>query len=128
MKAIKEQKRIRRHARIRAKVAGTLARPRLSVFRSNRFIFAQIIDDENGRTLAAVSDRENHRENENEKKKNAGGAQKKKVDRAKSAGILLAARAKEKKITKVVFDRGGFIYAGRVRALAEGAREGGLDF
>jgi large subunit ribosomal protein L18 len=117
MKAIKSQKRDRRHNRIRAKVLGTLERPRLSVFRSNKFIYAQIIDDEAGKTLASASDKAI------KKAKNAG-----KVVGAKAVGTEIAKLAKEKNITKVVFDRGGYLYTGRVKAVSEGAREGGLSF
>ncbi len=106
--------RTRRRARIRAKLSGTKAQPRLSVFRSNRSLYAQLIDDEKGVTLCAVSD--------------MGIKAKTKTLRAKEAGKLLAKAALGKKIKSVVFDRGGFAYAGRVRALAEGAREGGLKF
>lgn len=110
----KTQKRARRHKRIRAKMFGTEVLPRLSVFRSNQYIYAQLIDDENGKTLVSSSDH--------------AVKGKTKMDRAKSTGIALAQEAKKKNITKIVFDRGGFSYAGRVRALAEGAREGGLVF
>jgi len=111
---IKEQKRIRRHKRIRAKVSGTQDKPRLSVFKSNKYIHAQVINDENNTTLAAISDRD------------IKG--KTKVEKAKGAGMEIAKIAKVKKISKVVFDRGGFIFTGRVKAFAEGAREGGLRF
>jgi len=111
---IKVEKRIRRHKKIRAKVSGTSLRPRVSLFKSNRVLSAQIIDDEKGVTIAAVSDQ-----------KMKG---KTKTERAKQAGVALAKDAKTKKIGKVVFDRGGFIYIGRVKALAEGLREGGLEF
>ncbi|MCK9352301.1 MAG: 50S ribosomal protein L18 [Candidatus Paceibacterota bacterium] len=117
MKAIKSQKRERRHSRIRAKVLGNAERPRLSVFRSNKFIYAQIVDDETGKTLAASSDRAV------KKTKNAG-----KVAGAKTVGMEIAKLAKEKNISKVVFDRGGYLYTGRVKAVSEGAREGGLSF
>lgn len=110
----KNYSRMRRHNRIRAKVSGTPAVPRLAVFRSARFITAQIIDDTKGVTLVAASD---------VKAKNGT-----KLERAKTVGIEIAAKAKDKKITKIVFDRGGFLYAGRVKALAEAAREGGLTF
>ena len=102
----------KRHRRIRRFLSGTTARPRLAVFRSLEHIYGQIIDDTAGATLVAASDLE-------------GG---KKSDRAKQVGQLLAERAKEKGITAVVFDRGGFLYHGRIKALADGAREGGLDF
>lgn len=106
--------RTRRHNRIRAKVSGTAEMPRLAVFRSSRYITAQLIDDEKGVTLAAASDL----------KAKKGS----KVERAKDVGAAIAAAAKEKKIAKVVFDRGGFLYAGRVKALADAAREAGLEF
>ena len=104
----------RRRKRIRSKVAGTASRPRLSVFKSNAYIYAQIIDDESGKTLASAS--------------SLKGAKGTKSDSAKTVGLEIAKSAKSKGIDKVVFDRGGFIYTGRVRALAEGAREGGLEF
>ncbi len=111
----------RRKIRVRKKVKGTSERPRLSVFRSNKHIYAQVIDDTAGKTLAAVST----------KSKAFGAAAAKdgkKVGAAKTIGKLLAKVALEKGITKVVFDRSGYIYHGRVSALAEGAREGGLQF
>ena len=107
-------KRTRRHGRIRAKVVGTSERPRLCVFRSNKYIYAQLVDDKSGKTLAAASDI----------KIKAGN----KVERAQKVGEALADLAKGKNITKVVFDRGGFLFAGRVKALAEAAREKGLEF
>ncbi|OHA80719.1 MAG: 50S ribosomal protein L18 [Candidatus Yonathbacteria bacterium RIFCSPHIGHO2_01_FULL_51_10] len=110
----KTQGRARRQARVRAKVSGTHAVPRLSVYKSNRFMYAQLIDDTTGKTLAAASD--------------MGGGKGNKVERASAVGKALAKAAQEKKITKVVFDRGGFRYMGRVKALADGAREGGLVF
>ncbi len=106
--------RARRHARIRAKVSGTSTRPRLAVFRSNRFIFAQIIDDINRVTLAAATSK--------------GSKEKSARDRAKAVGVQIAKAAKAKQIDAVVFDRAGFIYTGSIQALAEGAREGGLKF
>ncbi len=110
----KVAKRERRHARIRSKIIGTEARPRLSIFRSSKFIYAQVIDDSKGVTLAAASD--------------VGVEKGTKVEKAKAVGKLVAEAAKKAKITKVVFDRGGFLYKGRVQALAEGAREAGLEF
>jgi large subunit ribosomal protein L18 len=110
----KVAKRTRRHARIRAKVSGTATCPRLAVFRSNRFIYAQLINDETGVTLVGTDTRK-------AKAKTA-------VERAKEVGGIIAAEAKKKGIEKVVFDRGGFQYQGAVVALAEGAREGGLAF
>jgi large subunit ribosomal protein L18 len=112
----KQQHRLRRRRRVRAKVSGTAERPRLSVFRSNRGVFAQLIDDGSGRTVAAVgwTDADLRKL----------GA----MEQAKKAGELLAQRAKEAGIETCVFDRGGYRYHGRVKALAEGAREGGLKF
>ena len=109
--------RIKRHVRVRAKISGTPERPRLNVFRSNANIYAQIIDDVNGVTLASASTLDKDFEGA------AGNA-----EAAKKVGLKLAERAKDKGITEVVFDRGGYVYHGRVAALAEGAREGGLEF
>jgi len=114
--------RIRRHARVRSKVSGTAERPRLAVSRSNRHISAQIIDDQAGRTLVSVSTVESEQRERNGR---GGGGN---VAGAVSAGRVLAARAKAAGITKVVFDRGGFAYHGRVAALADAAREEGLEF
>ncbi|MBI4317122.1 MAG: 50S ribosomal protein L18 [Chloroflexi bacterium] len=111
--------RARRHRRVRAKVAGTPERPRLSVFRSHGHIYAQIIDDTTGRTLAAASSLER------EAQLKADGASK--IRAAGIVGELVAERARGRGITKVVFDRGGYLYHGRVKALAEGARSGGLE-
>ena len=108
--------RLRRHRRVRAKVAGTAERPRLAVFRSNTGISAQLIDDQAGRTLAAASWHG---------VKSFKGS---KTDQAKEVGKLLAANAKTAGVETCVFDRGGYLYHGRVQALAEGAREGGLTF
>ncbi len=111
----------RRHVRVRAKVNGTPLRPRLNVFRSAAHIYAQVIDDTRGHTLVAASDLEGPvRERAGE------GAPK--AARAKAVGQVIAERAQEAGINTVVFDRGGFLYHGRVRAVAEGAREGGLVF
>ena len=112
----KGQQRLRRRRRVRAKVRGTAERPRISVFRSNRGIFAQLIDDDAGRTIAAVQWTE------------ADLRSLKPMEQAKRAGELLAERAKAAGIETAVFDRGGYQYHGRVQALAEGAREGGLNF
>ena len=109
-----------RHLRIRTRVIGTAERPRLAVFRSLNHIYAQVIDDTSGRTLAAVDSRAP----DFRQKVKAGGN----VAAAKIVGELLAQRAKAHGITQVVFDRGGYQYHGRVKALAEGAREGGLVF
>jgi large subunit ribosomal protein L18 len=110
----KRQRRDRRRKRVRAKVRGTAARPRLSVHRSNRGIFAQLIDDDSGSTLAAVSWTE----------QDLRGLDS--MEQAKRVGATLAERAKQAGIETCVFDRSGYRYHGRVRALAEGAREGGL--
>jgi large subunit ribosomal protein L18 len=114
-KLTKEQARRRRHARVRAKVRGTTERPRLAVYRSNRTIYVQVIDDANGTTLASADSRAT-----------AGDGDK--SAQAKAVGKLIAERAKAAGIETVVFDRGGFLYHGRVKSLAEGAREGGLSF
>ena len=111
------KQRIKRHQRIRNKISGTASCPRLNVFRSSKNIYAQIIDDEAGVTLCAASS--------NEKDFTEYGGN---CEAAKKVGEKLAERAKEKGITDVVFDRGGYIYHGRVAALADGAREGGLNF
>lgn len=110
----------RRHRRIRVHVIGTPARPRLNVFRSLEHIYAQVIDDVAGHTLASASTLDG------EVKAAIDGKQK--MEAAKIVGQIIAARAKNAGVTKVVFDRGGNIYHGRVKALADGAREGGLDF
>jgi large subunit ribosomal protein L18 len=112
--------RIRRHARLRKRVKGSVERPRLSVFRSNVHIYAQVIDDTTGRTLVAVSSRD--------RSLAASLAGKTKIERAQEVGKQLAERAKQANVDKVVFDRGGYKYHGRVQALAEAAREGGLNF
>jgi large subunit ribosomal protein L18 len=111
----KRQARMRRHRRVRGKVAGTAERPRLVVFRSNRGISAQLIDDAAGRTLASASWRS----------MSASGS---KTDQASAVGKTLADAAKKAGIESCVFDRAGYLYHGRVKALAEGAREGGLQF
>ncbi len=112
--------RLRRHLRVRKKIHGTAERPRLSVYRSLSHIYAQVIDDDAGHTLAAASDLEK------EAHSRANG--KRKVDTAKQVGELLAQRARERGVSNVVFDRGGYKFHGRVKALAEAAREGGLHF
>ena len=109
--------RLHRHVRVRGKISGTAERPRLSVFRSSNHIYAQVIDDVAGVTLAAA--------NSTEKDFGMAGGNK---AAAKKVGELVAKRALEKGISEVVFDRGGFVYHGRVAELAEGAREGGLKF
>ena len=113
----KKAMRLKRHIRVRGKISGTPECPRLNVFRSNANIYAQIIDDVNGVTLVAASTLEKGFEGA------TGNA-----EAAKKVGAVLAERAKEKGIEKVVFDRGGYVYHGRVAALAEGAREAGLKF
>ena len=112
----KPAQRLRRRRRVRAKVSGSAQRPRIAVFRSNRGIFAQLIDDDAGRTLAAV--------NWTEDDLKALGP----MEQATRAGALIAERAKAAGVETAVFDRGGYQYHGRVKALAEGAREGGLAF
>ena len=117
-KVVRNDARKARHDRVRAKVSGTKEMPRLNVFRSNNNIFAQIIDDEAGVTLVSASSIDKELKLEN------GGN----MDAAKKVGELIAERAKKAKISKVVFDRGGYLYHGRVKALAEAAREKGLEF
>ena len=112
--------RYRRHRRVRKKVDGTSSRPRLCVFRSLSHIYAQVIDDTQGRTLVSASTLDAEIKNDTTGKS--------KTDRAGMVGQLLAKRAKEKKISQVAFDRGGFKYHGRVKALADAARKGGLKF
>jgi len=111
----------RRHVRVRAKVSGTAARPRLNVFRSSAHIYAQVIDDDRGRTLVAASDLE-------PEVLDRAGADATKTARARVVGELIGERAKAAGIDAIVFDRGGFIYHGRVRAVADGARSAGLTF
>jgi large subunit ribosomal protein L18 len=108
--------RLRRHRRVRGKVAGTAERPRLAVFRSNRGVFAQLIDDQSGKTVAGASWMA------------LKGFKGDKTAQAKEVGKQLATAAKQAGVESVVFDRGGYLYHGRVKALAEGAREGGLKF
>jgi large subunit ribosomal protein L18 len=110
------QRRLKRRRRVRAKVQGSAARPRISVFRSNRGIFAQLIDDQSGRTVVAV--------NWTEPDLRGLGP----MDQARRAGALLAERAQSAGVQSAVFDRGGYRYHGRVKALADGARESGLEF
>ena len=116
----KEEIRSRIHRRIRKKISGTPARPRLAVFRSQAHIYAQVIDDGTGRTVCSASSLD-----ETLKKDAKRGAN---VAAAKAVGSLIATRAKEKGVLAVVFDRGGFQYHGRIKALADAAREGGLKF
>lgn len=110
----KVKKRLKNKARIRKKVAGTAERPRLAVFRSGRHMYAQLIDDVTGATLIAAS--------------TLGGAGKKNLDASKAVGADLAKKALSKNIKDVVFDRSGYVYHGRIKALADGAREAGLNF
>lgn len=118
-KKIKQKKRYIRHRRVRAKIFGTARRPRLCIFRSKNHIYAQLVDDEKGKVLVAVNDL-------NLKLKTK--SQKGKINIAKEIGELIAKKAKDLKIEEVVFDRSGYQYHGRVKAVAEGAREGGLKF
>lgn len=111
---MEKQSRMKKHSKIRQRIIGTAERPRLSVFRSSQHIFAQLIDDKAGKTLAGANDLKMAKEQKNKK--------------AYEVGKQLAAKALKLKIKKVVFDRGGFLYTGRVESLAKGAREGGLEF
>ena len=117
MSAVRLEGRQRRHFRVRRKVRGNAARPRLAVFRSNRYIYAQVIDDDAARTLAAASSQEAALRGRRLTKETAA-----------EVGKLVASRAKEAGIGRVIFDRGGYAYHGRVKALADGAREEGLEF
>ena len=120
MSSVAEERRLRqrRHDRVRRKIAGTAARPRLAVYRSNRHVVAQVIDDERGRTIAAASTVEKDLRTSPTGNKAAAAA----------VGRLVAERARAAGVSRVVFDRGGFIYHGRVAAVAEAAREAGLEF
>jgi len=119
-KLTRREKIAKKHRRVRKKIFGTPERPRLAVYKSLKHIYAQIIDDVNGVTLASASTLD--------KELRPKLAELTKTEEAKEVGKLVAQRALEKGIKKVVFDRGGFIYHGRIKALAEGAREGGLEF
>ena len=119
----KNEARQKRHIRVRKRVNGTPARPRMNVYRSSNNIYVQVIDDLAGRTLAAASSLDASLRSD-KSSKSAGGN----VGAAKAVGALIADRAKAAGVTKVVFDRGGYLYHGRVQALADGARENGLDF
>ena len=114
----KNASRKKRHARVRSKITGTAERPRLNVFRSNKYIYAQLIDDTNGVTLASASSMD----------KDFSGDVTGNVDAASKVGETIAKKATEKGLKSVVFDRGGYLYHGRVKALAEAARENGLQF
>lgn len=120
MASEKQTLRLRRHLRVRKKVTGTTQRPRLAVFRSEHHIYAQVIDDTRGRTLAAASTLDSGIKSTHK----YGGN----VEAAKAVGKLVAERARENGVQQVVFDRGGFAYHGRVAGLADGAREAGLEF
>lgn len=114
---MKKTREISRKIRVRTKTKGTLGKPRLSVYRSNRFIYAQVIDDTKAKTIVGVSE------------KNLSLKDRlKKTDKSKELGLLIAKKALDKKIKEVVFDRGSYKYHGRVKAVAEGARQGGLKF
>jgi len=117
MRVSRTKARERRHLRIRRKLHGTAERPRLAVFRSNRYIYAQVIDDDRGHTLAAASSKEGKL-----------GDRTLTVETAAEVGKLIATRAKSEGVQQVIFDRGGLAFHGRVRALAEAAREEGLEF
>ncbi len=115
MQISKNSQRKRRHARVRAKISGTAKRPRLSVFKSNKYVYVQLIDDEKAKTLAASSSKEI-------------ADKKTMTEQAKFVGEDIAKKAIEKKIKTVVFDRGGYLYSGRIKVLADAAREAGLKF
>ena len=117
MRGSRQDARDRRHTRVRKRVHGTGERPRLAVFRSNKYIYAQVIDDVEGRTLAAASSQESDLRADNLNQANAA-----------KVGETIASRAKEAGVTEVVFDRGGYKFHGKVKALADAAREGGLEF
>jgi len=116
----KQLQRERRHRRVRAKINGTSQCPRLCVFRSNKYIYAQLIDDQKGKTLLSVTDKKPKTKSKTKESSN--------INSALEVGKILAKKAIEKKIKKIVFDRGGYKYHGRVKAIAEGARQGGLKF
>ena len=123
---IKRQKRVIRHRRVRAVIKGTANKPRLNIFRSNKHIFLQLINDDKGRTILSASDLEV--KGAKKRTKTAPKTKENKTQVAFEAGKVLAVLAMEKKIQHVVFDRGGYVYHGRVKAAAEGARAGGLKF
>jgi len=118
--SVKDEARQRRHKRLRKKVSGTVERPRLCVFKSLNNIYAQIIDDMKGRTLVSASTMDKELRNASGHKGNAAAA--------KQVGLLIASRAAQHGVKKIVFDRGGYKYHGRIKALADGVREGGLEF
>jgi large subunit ribosomal protein L18 len=119
-KGDKNKARLKRHLRVRKKIEGTTARPRLNIFRSSKHMYAQIIDDVSGVTLVAASTQDKELKSD---VSNGGN-----VESARKVGELIAMRAKEQGVEKVVFDRGGYLYHGRVQALADAAREAGLEF
>jgi large subunit ribosomal protein L18 len=119
-KGDKNKARHKRHLRVRKKIEGTPARPRLNIFRSSKHMYAQIIDDINGVTIASASTQDKELKSQIE---NGGN-----IEAAQQVGTLVAQRAKDKGIEKVVFDRGGYLYHGRIQALADAAREAGLEF
>lgn len=125
MKTIQKQAEIfsRRKARIRAKISGTAERPRLAVFKSHKYLYAQIIDDTKGRTLVSTDSRKVSGDSPK-----SGKAAKTPVERAKAVGVEIAKKAKAAKIGKVVFDRSGYLYIGKIKVVADAAREGGLEF
>jgi large subunit ribosomal protein L18 len=127
MSAVGRERRLsreKRHGRIRKKMSGTTECPRLCVFRSHKHIYGQVVDDSCGRTLLTVGSLSTDVTTRLAAMENAKG----KVAKARAVGLVLAEKAKEKGLTRIRFDRGGYIYHGRVKALAEGAREGGLEF
>lgn len=117
---VRDDKRLRRKRRVRKKIFGTNERPRMSVYRSNKNVYAQLIDDSSGKTLVSASNIESDQSDR--------FAELNKSETAREVGKLLAERAKEQGFERVVFDRNGYLYHGRVAAIADGAREGGLDF
>jgi len=117
---VRDDKRLRRKRRVRKKIFGTNERPRMSVYRSNKNVYAQLIDDNSGKTLVSASNIESDQSDR--------FAELNKSETAREVGKLLAERAKEQGFERVVFDRNGYLYHGRVAAIADGAREGGLDF
>ena len=119
-KVSRAEARVRRHLRTRKKIKGTTERPRLAVFKSNSYIYAQVIDDVNGTTLVAASSLEKEMKEQHKGRVN--------LESAKAVGAEVAKRAAEKGIKSVIFDRGGFLYHGRIKALADAAREAGLEF
>lgn len=124
---LKQEKRYRRHRRVRAGMMGDLSKPRLCVFRSLKHIYAQLVNDEKSEVLASASDMEIKTKSSKGKKENEKSREGK-IAKAFEVGKLIAKKAEEKKIKKIAFDRGGYKYHGRVKALAEGAREAGLQF